>query len=174
MSEPFIAEIKMFAGNFAPRGYAQCDGQLLAISQNTALFSLVGTIYGGDGRTTFALPDLRGRSPMHPGQGPGLSSRTIGQKSGTETNTLNSAHLPAHSHSVSPPANAGEGQKVEPDGAYPAAGEEPTKPYAPSSDTSLAGYATASAGSNQPVNNMHPFQCVLFVIALQGIFPSRN
>lgn len=174
MSEPFIAEIKMFAGNFAPRGFAFCDGQLLAISQNTALFSLVGTIYGGDGRTTMGLPDLRGRFPMHPGSGPGLTPRQLGQKSGTETNTLTASNMPPHSHSVNPPANAGEGQKVEPDAGYPAAGEEPTKPYAPSSDTSLAAYNTGNAGGGLPVNNMPPFQCVYFIIALVGIYPSRN
>lgn len=174
MSEPFIAEIKMFAGNFAPRGFAYCDGQLLAISQNTALFSLVGTIYGGDGRTTLGLPDLRGRVPMHPGSGPGLSSRSLGQKAGSETNTLNATNLPPHHHAVSPPAASGEGQNVEPDGAYPAAGEEPVKPYASTSSTTLATYDTGDTGSGVPVNNVQPFQCVNFIIALVGIFPSRN
>src|SRR5262245_26202423 len=100
MSDPFIAEIKMFGGNFAPLGWATCDGQLLPISQYTALFSLLGTTYGGDGVTNFALPDLRGRVPMHPGQGPGLSPRTLGEKAGTETVTLTTAQLPAHNHAA--------------------------------------------------------------------------
>jgi len=174
MAEPFIAEIKMFAGNFAPSGYAQCDGQLLAIAQNNALFSLVGTIYGGDGRTTFGLPDLRGRVPMHVGQGPGLTNRPIGQKSGTETNTLNSLNLPTHFHVVSPPASASEGQRVEPGGNYLAAGEEPTKPYAPTSDDNLASFNTSSSGSGTAVNNMQPYQVITFIIALVGIYPSRS
>jgi microcystin-dependent protein len=174
MSEPFIAEIKIFAGNFAPRNFAFCDGQLLPISQNPAMFSLVGTIYGGDGRTTFGLPDLRGRVAMHPGSGPGLTSRSLGQKGGTETNTLSSANLGAHSHSVTPPAATGEGQVVEPSAAYPAAGEEPVKPFASTTDASMAAFNTGSTGSSVPVNNIQPFQCVNFIVALAGLFPSRN
>lgn len=174
MSDPFIAQIVMFGGNFAPRNWAFCDGQLLAISQNTALFSLVGTIYGGDGRTTFGLPDLRGRFPMHWGSGPGLTSRSIGEKSGAESHTITTTNLPSHSHTVTPPASSGEGQTVQPSAAYPAAGEEPTKPYAPSTNSSLAAFSTGSTGSGVPVNHMPPFLAVSFIIALIGIFPSRN
>ena len=174
MSEPFIAEIKMFGGNFAPRNFAQCDGQLLAIAQNTALFSLLGTTYGGDGRTTFGLPELRGRVPMHYGNGPGLTNRPLGQKSGGETTTLSALNLPGHTHSVSIPASAGEGQKVEPDGNVLAGGEEPTKPYATGADTSLAPFNTDNAGSGVSFTNLPPYQCVNFIIALVGLFPSRN
>lgn len=174
MADPFIGEIKMFGGNFAPSGYAKCDGQLLSISQNSALFSLLGTYYGGDGRTTFGLPDFRGRVPMNSGQGAGLSNRPLGEKSGSETNTLTSANLPSHTHPVSPPANASEGQRVEPDSNYPAAGEEPTKPYAPGTDTNLATFDTGASGNNTPVNNVQPYQVVTFIIALVGIYPSRS
>lgn len=174
MSEPFIAEIKMFAGNFPPRGWAFCDGQLLSISQNSALFSLVGTIYGGNGTTTFALPDLRGRVPMHWGQGPGRTPRQIGETGGTETVTLTGSQIPAHTHQVAPAAATGEGQTAQPGGNVPAAGEEPTKPYAPTSDTALAPSTSTSFGGNQPHENLPPFQCVSFVIALVGIYPSRN
>jgi microcystin-dependent protein len=117
--EPFIGEIKMFGGNFAPRGFAFCDGQLLSISQNTALFAILGTTYGGDGRTTFGLPDLRGRVPVHAGTGPGLSSYRIGQKGGTETTTITVANLPAHSHPYAAPAVSEDGNTSVPTGAVP-------------------------------------------------------
>jgi microcystin-dependent protein len=174
MSEPFIAEIKMFGGNFAPNGYAFCNGQLLSIAQNTALFSLVGTIYGGNGQVTFGLPNLQGRFPMHWGSGAGLSPRNIGELGGTETNTLSLSQLPVHSHAFNPGAHGGEGQTALPSGNYPAAGEEPTKPYGPSADTALGASNTAAAGSSFPVNNMPPYQCVSFIIALVGIYPSRS
>ena len=174
MSEPFIGQIVMFGGVFAPRGWAFCDGQLLAISQNSALFSLLGTTYGGDGRTTFALPDLRGRVPLHPGQGPGLTQRLLGQRSGSETSTLSEANLPPHSHPVAPPANTGEGQSTQPGGNVPAGGELPTQPYAPGSDTTMQSFSTGPAGGGQPVDIMQPWTAIHFIIALQGIFPSRN
>lgn len=176
MSEPFIGQITMFGGNFAPRDWAFCDGQLLAISQNSALFSLLGTNFGGDGRTTFGLPDLRGRFPMHAGSGPGLTPRPLGSKGGAESVQLNVNHLPAHNHGVSVPASSQEGQSASPDGLYPAAGEEPTKPYAPSAqtDTSLGALSQNDVGLNQPHDNMPPYQCVSFIIALVGIYPSRS
>lgn len=176
MSEPFIGQITMFAGNFAPRNWAFCDGQLLAISQNTALFSILGTIYGGDGRTTFGLPDLRSRVPMHPGQGPGLSLRQLGSKGGAEDVTLGTTNLPAHQHTVSYPASSQEGQSSSPDGLYPAAGEEPAKPYAAGelTTTNLGPATTSSVGGSQPVPTVPPYQCVNFIIALFGIFPSRS
>lgn len=176
MSEPFIGEIKIVGFNFPPRGWAGCDGTLLAISQHTALFSLLGTTYGGDGRTTFALPDLRGRLPMHYGNGPGLTSRAIGTRSGVETNTLTTNQLPSHSHTGTVIASTQEGDRNDPAGAYPARPEDPTQPYGGAGGTQMAagGVQIDSAGGGQAVNNMPPFLAVNFVIALTGIFPSRS
>ncbi len=169
--EPFLAQIIMFGGNFAPRGWALCDGTLLAISQNQALFSLLGTTYGGDGRTTFALPDLRGRVAMHPGSGPGLSPRPLGQKSGSETNTLNVTQLPAHTHSFNLPAKE-EGDTDAPDNAFIAG--DGTASFGTTSDVTMGTATTNNTGNSQSVNNIQPFTCVNFIIALQGTFPSRN
>ena len=174
MADPFLGEIKMFGGSFAPSGYALCDGTPLQINQFDALFSILGATYGGNGRTDFWLPDLRGRFPMHKGSGPGLTPRQIGEKSGTEANFLTTGNMPNHSHVVSPPASASEGQRVEPDASYPAAGEEPIKPFSPQSDTTMAGYNTSSEGLSQPVDNMPPYQAVTFIIALVGTYPSRS
>ena len=165
MSEPFLGEIVAFAGNFAPRGWAFCDGQLLAISQNTALFSILGTTYGGDGRTTFALPDLRGRVPMHPGNGPGLSSRRLGEKGGSESNRISTANLPA----ITRPVSSLPADQTDPSNAVPAESETP----AYTRRTANASSASSSS-PNTPVNNVQPFTCVNYIIALQGIFPSRN
>jgi microcystin-dependent protein len=174
MSEPFIAEIRIFAGNFAPRSWAFCNGQLLPISQNTALFSLIGTTYGGDGRTTTALPNLEGRAPMHPGRGPGLTSRQLGQRGGVETDTLTEAQMPNHSHTLR------------------ATGFERADVPTPSADTSLAisssgnAYSAATpnafmademlptTGGSQAHNNMQPYLTINFIIALQGLYPSRS
>jgi microcystin-dependent protein len=172
--DPFIGQIIMFGGNFAPVGWAFCEGQLLPIAQNTALFSLLGTTYGGDGRTTFALPDLRGRVPIHPGQGIGLPNYTLGQRGGQASITLGIDNLPPHEHTVSPPANTGEGQNTLPGGAVPAAGEMPTQPYATTSDTTMAPYSTGPAGGGLAFDSMPPYVAVNFIIALQGIFPSRS
>lgn len=179
MSEPFIGEIIMFAGNFNPRGWALCQGQLLSIAQNTALFSILGTTYGGNGQTTFALPDLRGRVPVGQGQGPGLSSYTLGQQAGTETVTLTSGQMPAHNHMIN--ASEGNGSAQNPAGGFPAAGIVPTSGnaavsnYRNSSDgTQLGATAVSIAGQNQPHNNIQPYLCINFIIALEGIFPSRN
>lgn len=175
--EPFIAEIIMFGGNFAPRGWAFCDGQLLPISQYTALFSLIGTTYGGDGRTTFALPDLRGRAAVHPGSGPGLSSRKLGEKGGSETNTLTLAQLPNIPVKVSS-ANASQtaatnGASIATPGTTSGRTFTPTEGFNTAApDISLN--AGTAGGSSQAVNNMQPFECVNYIIALQGIFPSRN
>ncbi|GAA5120272.1 phage tail protein [Luteolibacter yonseiensis] len=175
MATPFVAEITLFAGNFAPRGYAFCNGQLLSIAQNTALFSLLGTTYGGNGQTTFALPDLQGRLPMHPGQGPGLTQRVLGEKSGTETVTLTTSHLPSHNHTVS----QGFGSAADspsPLGRYPAVPASGT-PYSGTTGTQMAASTVtslASSGGNQPHNNLMPSLCVNFIIATQGVFPSRN
>lgn len=167
MAEPFLGEIRLFAGNFAPKGWAFCDGQLLPISQNTALFSILGTTYGGNGQTTFALPDLRGREPIHAGQGPGLQSYTLGESAGEEAVTLNVNQLPAHTH-AQPATNADEGTN-KPGSAVPAKGGV----YAGSSDGTTMSPTTVSGGS-QPHDNRSPYLTVSFIIALQGIFPSRN
>jgi microcystin-dependent protein len=172
MSEPFLGEIRMFAGNFAPRGWALCDGQLLNVTQNDALFSLLGTIYGGDGRTTFALPDMRGRIPVHAGNGPGLSSRPIGVGGGSETVTLTTGQLPAHSHALT--ATNAIGTANNPHGSM--FGESPSVDWyveaAP--NQSLAPAMLSDSGGSQPHNNMAPFLCIHFIIALAGIYPSRQ
>ena len=165
--EPFLGQIIMFAGNFNPRGWALCNGQLLAISQYSALFSILGTTYGGDGRTTFGLPDLRGRVPIHAGSGPGLTPRTLGSRGGSETNTLNVSQLPSHTHAI---GTKEEGNTDNPDGAYVAG--DGTNAFADTADGNLL--PTSATGANQSVNNMQPFQSVNFIIALEGTFPSRN
>jgi microcystin-dependent protein len=172
MSEPFIGEIRMFAGNFAPRSYAFCDGQLLAISQNDALFSLFGTIYGGDGRTTFGLPDLRGRIPIHMGTGPGLSTRPIGQKGGSETAALTAAHLPAHSHALQ--ASASPATESQPVGNTPA-GNTPVDVYSTSGATDvMAASSTTQVGGGDAHPNVQPFLCIHYIVALFGVYPSRT
>ena len=173
MSQPFVAEIRMFAGNFAPKGWALCNGQILPISQNTALFSLLGTFYGGDGKSNFALPNLQGNVPVHMGQGPGLSDYVLGETAGSQTVTLLSSEMPAHNHPVScssqqadQPSPGGFVWAVEPTGLVnPYTSGAPNVPMA-----NLAG----NAGGNQPHNNLMPYLVVTFIIALQGIFPARN
>lgn len=174
MSEPFIAEVRIFAGNFAPRGWAFCNGQLLPVSQNTALFSLIGTTYGGDGRTTTALPNLKGRAPMHPGRGPGLTSRRLGQRGGTEMVSLTEAQMPNHNHSSM-------------------ASLQPASANTPNTTTSLSRSVGAAAfnsnpttsiamnegvlpntGGSQAHNNLQPYIVMNFIIALVGLYPSRS
>lgn len=172
MSEPFVGEIRMFGGNFAPRGWAFCAGQLLAVSQNDALFSLLGTIYGGDGRTTFGLPDMRGRIPLHAGSGPGLSPRRLGAKSGNENVTLTTNQLASHSHDLN--ANTAAATGSAPQGKVTAESSAP-RIYAGQSQTqSLASGAIGHSGGSQPHANLMPTLCVNFIIALFGIYPSRN
>ena len=172
MSEPFVGEIRMFAGNFAPRGWAFCDGQLLAVSQNDALFSLLGTIYGGDGRTTFGLPDLRGRIPLHAGHGPGLSERRLGAKGGEEKVTLTVNQLPSHGHAINASTTAANANN--PSGAL--IGDSPSiDVFSESSpNTPLASSAITSVGGSRSHTNLMPFLCVHFIIALVGIYPSRH
>lgn len=187
MAEPFLAEIKMFGGNFAPRGYAFCNGQILSIAQNTALFSLLGTTYGGNGQTTFALPDLRGRTPIHWGPGPGLSNYDIGQVGGTETTTLLITQIPSHTHvatlgTLAIRAKNAAGNSQTAAGNVPAneaAGVTATYsnavPDASMNAAALAGApALANTGGGQPVSIIQPYLAVTFIIALEGIFPSRN
>lgn len=173
MSEPFVGEIRMFAGNFAPRGWAFCDGQLLAVSQNDALFSLLGTIYGGDGRTTFGLPDLRGRVPIHAGHGPGLSERRLGAKSGSEKETLTVNQMPSHNHGVA--TSSGTGTSENPQGNVWGTGLGPSYASgAPSGAQFFPSDVMTSVGGSRSHTNLMPFLCVHFIIALVGIYPSRH
>lgn len=171
--EPFLGQILIFGFNFAPRGWAFCNGQLLAISQNSALFALLGTIYGGDGRTTFALPDLRGRVPIQFGQGPGLTDRRQGSKSGSETNTLAVSNLPAHTHGVTIGVTDEDGVTNEANGNI-LANTVNNNYYAPPPNGQLGGVSENPVGAGNAVNNMQPFLALNFCIALTGIFPSRN
>lgn len=172
MSEPFLGEIRMVGFNFAPRGWASCDGALQSIAQNSALFALLGTQFGGDGMNTFGLPDLRGRFPMHQGQGPGLAPRQMGDVGGEETVTLSSTEIPTHSHALRASTTGGN---VGPAGGFPAADSSNTVAvYSSASDTLMNPGAIGTEGGSQPHQNLPPFQVVNFVIALQGIFPSRN
>jgi microcystin-dependent protein len=173
VSDPFIGEIRMFGFNFAPVGWATCSGQLMPINQNTALFSLLGTYYGGNGTTTFALPDLRSRVAVNQGQGTGLSSYVIGQQGGTENTTLLQGNMPAHNHTVSPAASDANAQVSRPGGAVLA--RTATSIYNSASDgTTMAGATTSTNGSNQPFSNLQPYLAVNFCIAVQGIYPSRS
>lgn len=170
----------MFAGNFAPRGWALCDGQLLPISSNEALFSILGTTYGGDGRTTFALPDLRGRIPMHPGRGPGLSDYRLGQKAGVENVTLNVNQIPSHTHNGTGTIQAASGQPDEstPIGGVPSSLTNGTEGYAETANGAMktdgVSLSIQNTGGSQSHTNIQPFNCVNFIIALQGIYPSRS
>jgi microcystin-dependent protein len=170
MADPFVAEIRIFPFNFAPKGWAWCDGQLLPLSQNTALFSLLGTTYGGNGKSNFALPDLQGRCPMHPGQGPGLSLHDLGETGGSETVTLLESEIPAHSHAF----------RASPDDAdlripTPARSLAKSVMYATGApNTPMSDNALAPAGGDQPHNNLQPYLTFYFNIALQGVFPPRG
>ena len=183
--EPFIGEIIMFAGNFAPRGWALCDGQLLPIAQNAALFSILGTTYGGDGRTTFGLPEMRGRVPMHPGNGPGLTSRSLGQRSGVENVTLVTQQIPSHGHTATTTStlratsangrvNAPAGNILANDGNDRIYNDRVAPDVSLSTAAIESTTSVADTGGNQSHTNVQPFTVVNFIIALQGTFPSRN
>lgn len=167
--EPFLGQIQAFGFNFAPRGWAYCNGQLLAISQYSALFSLLGTQYGGDGRTTFALPDLRGRNGLHFGQGPGLSNIVMGERGGAETLTITVAQMPSHNHAL---AAKEEGTSDSPNGAFIAG--DGTNAFDFNSNTVMANASIGNTGGNQPLNIQNPFLGINYCIALEGIYPSRN
>lgn len=172
MSEPFIGEIRMFAGNFAPYGWAFCDGQLIAVAQNDALYSLLGTVYGGDGRTTFGLPDMRGRIPLHQGAGPGLSARRLGSKGGAEKETLTTNQLPSHAHDFN--ANTSVADAAPPADKVVAKGAGVSFYKASGPNMSLASSIISHAGGSSPHTNLMPTLCVHFIIALYGIYPSRT
>jgi microcystin-dependent protein len=173
MADPFVAEIRIYPFNFAPKGWAFCNGQLLPLSQNTALFSLLGTTYGGDGKSTFALPDLQGRAPMHPGQGPGLSLHDLGETGGSETVTLLESEMPSHPHALRASADPANAQI--PNSQLTLARSAGGSAYNPNAGgvTAMAGIALATAGGSLPHNNMQPYLTLNFCIALQGVFPPR-
>ena len=171
MSEPFLGQISIVGLNFAPRGWAQCNGQLIPIQQNTALFALLGTTYGGNGQTNYALPDLRGRAPMAHGNGPGLTSRSLGEATGTNSVTLVSPEMPLHTHAVN--ATSSRADRANATGAQLAATADPI--YATSPPTAvLAPTSVTPSGGGGPHHNMQPFLALNFIIALEGIFPARN
>jgi len=171
MADPFVAEIRIFPFNFAPRGWAWCDGQLLPLSQNTALFSLLGTTYGGNGSSNFALPDLQGRAPMHPGQGPGLSLHDLGETGGSETVTLLESEIPSHSHTAR--ASTDDDDSTNPVGnSYGQLSVVFAPPASPLASMSLQ--ALAPGGGDSPHNNLMPYLTFYFCIALQGVFPPRT
>lgn len=169
MADPFVAEVRIFPFNFPPKGWAFCNGQLLPISQNTALFALLGTFYGGDGKSTFALPDLQGRAPMHPGEGPGLTPRFLGQADGNETVTLIAAEIPVHSHTL----QAFPSAEVANPTATRGLGNAPMYQAPGMSFGAMAPETIAPAGSSAPHNNLQPYLTLNFCIALQGVFPVR-
>jgi microcystin-dependent protein len=175
MADPFVAEIRVFPFNFAPKGWAWCDGQLLPLSQNTALFSLLGTTYGGDGKSNFALPDLQGSAPMHPGQGPGLSLHDLGETGGSETVTLLESEMPAHSHTVSAANFPGDIQAPTVTTALArSAGGNAYQATTNQNIVQMNPAAMPPAGGDQPHNNLMPYLTLYFNIALQGVFPPRG
>jgi microcystin-dependent protein len=170
--DPYLAQVMMFGGNFAPLGWAFCQGQLMSIAQNTALFSLIGTTYGGDGQTTFGLPDFRGRAGVGTGQGPGLSAYDLGEVTGTEGVTLTTQQMAQHNHGIV--GNGGEGGNALPNGAYP--GKSPNDNlYATTQDgTAMGPQMVGLTGNSQPVSIIQPLLALSFIIAVEGIYPSRN
>lgn len=174
MADPFVAEIRMFPFNFAPKGWAWCDGQLLPLSQNTALFSLLGTTYGGNGKSNFALPDLQGRAPMHPGQGPGLSLHDLGETGGSETVSLLESEITSHAHTLR--ADSDPATRSSPGGAVLAAaiGRPAYQSVTNANLTWMNDNSLAPAGGDQPHNNLQPYLTVYFCIAMQGVFPPRT
>jgi microcystin-dependent protein len=172
--DPFVAEIRIFPFSFSPKGWATCDGQILPISQNTALFSLLGTTYGGDGKSNFALPDMQGSSPMHPGQGPGLSLHDLGEVGGAETVTLLESEIPSHSHALNAQAAPADTNVPIGNSIARVTGATPYLPPAGAPLVSMAGSALVPAGGDQSHNNMMPYLTLNFCIALQGVYPPRT
>jgi microcystin-dependent protein len=172
--EEFLGEIRMFAGTFAPRNWAECNGQLLPINQNQALYAILGTTYGGDGVTSFALPDFRGRAPIHAGNGPGLTPRLQGSIGGTENTNLTVQNLPSHIHLVTTNASTDVGTTNDPTGSFPANTSVLDKEYATTSNTTMGTSTTGNTGNNTSFSNVQPYGVVRYIICLQGIFPSPN
>lgn len=176
MADQFLSEIRIFAGNFAPTGWALCNGQLMPISQNTALFSIIGTLYGGDGQTTFGLPNLQGSTPLGAGQGPSLSQRVVGQSGGEQTVTLSNSQIPSHSHTAQASTSGGADSPVGAAWGESKLGKTPMNVYAASgaNNVTMSAQALTLAGGGLAHNNMPPYLCLTFIIALTGIFPSRS
>jgi microcystin-dependent protein len=174
MSNPFLAEVRIFPFNFAPTGWAFCDGQILPLSQNTALFSLLGTTYGGDGKSTFALPDLQGSVPMAPGQGPGLMLHDLGETGGEQTVTLLDTQMPMHTHGMTSQTQVSANKSIPANNEVFSRSKGGTLYQTTVPDVTLADGTIAPAGGNQPHNNMMPYITVSFCIALQGVFPPRT
>jgi microcystin-dependent protein len=172
MSNPFLAEIRIFPFNFPPKGWAFCNGQVMPLSQNTALFSLLGTTYGGNGTSNFALPNLQGSTPISQGQGVGLTLRDLGETGGEQVLTLLASQLPAHSHNAN--CNAGMGDQYGPAGNFWATDAGGNNEYASGLNNQMASGAVASSGGSLPHNNLQPFLVLNFCIALQGVFPPRS
>lgn len=173
MADPFVAEVRIFPFNFAPKGWAFCQGQLLPLSQNTALFSLLGTTYGGDGKSNFALPNMQGNACMHPGQGPGLSLHDLGETGGSETVTLLESEIPAHAHAVRASTDDGDLQAPAPTRSW-ARSTGGFAYFAGAGNVNMSDQALAPAGGDQPHNNMPPYLTLNFCIALQGVYPPRT
>ncbi len=174
MADPFVAEIRIFPFNFAPKGWAWCDGQLLPLSQNTALFSLLGTTYGGNGKSNFALPDLQGRAPMHPGQGPGLSLHDLGETGGSETVSLLESEIPAHNHIFGTTFENGTQGSLTPDVILARSVAGNLYQTTNANPVQMGPESLAPAGGDQPHNNLQPYLTFYFCIALQGVFPPRG
>ncbi|MFN2577809.1 MAG: phage tail protein [Pyrinomonadaceae bacterium] len=173
--DPFVAEIRIFPFNFAPKGWAWCNGQLLPLSQNTALFSLLGTTYGGDGKSNFALPNMQGNAPMHPGQGPGLSLHDLGETGGSETVTLLESEIPSHSHSLNADSVTGDTNSPSPQVSLARSSNATAYQSVTNQNlVNLSDQAVTPAGGDQPHNNMQPYLTLYFNIALQGVFPPRT
>jgi microcystin-dependent protein len=172
--DPFVAEIRIFPFNFAPKGWAFCDGQLLPISQNTALFSLLGTTYGGDGKSNFALPNLQGRAPMQPGQGPGLSLHDLGETGGSEAVTLLASEVPSHTHTLNASSQPGEDPSPGGEALARSVGAALYQTNVSQNLVPMAPETLAPAGGGQPHNNLQPYLTLNFCIALQGVFPPRT
>ena len=173
MSDPFIGEIRLFTGNFAPTGWALCNGQLLPIAQNTALFSILGTTYGGDGRTNFALPNLQARMPLGAGNGPGLTPRSLGEADGKATHTLSTAETPQHTHAVQS-AVAPDNTQPGPQALWARSGDNASLYRAPGTPTPMAGTAVLANGAGWAHNNQSPALALSFIIAMQGVYPPRT
>lgn len=173
MGEPFVGEIRMFGGSFAPAGWAMCQGQLMPIAENETLFNLIGTTYGGDGQETFALPDLQGRAPMHAGQGPGISQNyQLGEQGGVESVTLTTQQTPVHNHAFL--VNSAIGTQTNASNNYPAAPITGKAYYAATPDKFMSNTILSPVGGSQPHENLQPYLCLTFIISLFGVFPSQN